>query len=263
MNTYNPIDLLFGGMAKLGPGGNDHTLHVLHQLPRQHFPVIVDAGCGTGRQTLVLAQALGTLVHAIDAYAPCLQDLTRRATAAGLAPLIQTHCLDMQDIPGLFPHIDLLWSEGAAYNIGFANALTLWASAITLEGFAVVSELSWLREQIPPAVREFFASGYPAMASLPHNLVVAENAGYTVLTTYTLPQEAWVTGYYDLLEPRAQALLNHPDAAVRVFVAETLKEIDIFHASDESYGYVFYILQRAAPPDAAGAFTSRGTLQRR
>ena len=72
-----------------------------------------------------------------------------------------------------------------------------------------------------------------------------------------------MTGYYDLLEPRAKALLDHPDAAVRVFAAETLKEIDIFRASNESYGYVFYILQRAEQPDAAGAFTSRGTLQRR
>ena len=83
MNTYNPIDLLFGGMEKLGPGGNVHTLHVLHLLPTQRFPVIVDAGCGTGRQTIVLAQALGTLMHALDTYAPFLHDLTQRAKVAG------------------------------------------------------------------------------------------------------------------------------------------------------------------------------------
>jgi cyclopropane fatty-acyl-phospholipid synthase-like methyltransferase len=194
MNTENPIDLLFGEMEKLGPGGNVHTLHVLRLLPQQQFPVIVDAGCGTGRQTMVLAKALGTRVHALDSYEPFLHDLTRRAKAAGIEPLIQTHCMDMQDIPGVFPHIDLLWSEGAAYNIGFANALTMWASAINKGGFAVVSELSWLRDQVPDAVREFFFSGYPDMQSIPQNLAVAENAGYRVLTTYTLPREAWVEG---------------------------------------------------------------------
>jgi len=26
MNAYNPIDLLFGGMEKLGPGDNVHAL---------------------------------------------------------------------------------------------------------------------------------------------------------------------------------------------------------------------------------------------
>ena len=87
MNTYNPIDLLFGGMEKLGPGGNAHTLHVLRLLPTQQFHVIVDAGCGTGRQTLVLAKALGTLVHAVDAYEPFLHDLTQRTKAAGISIL--------------------------------------------------------------------------------------------------------------------------------------------------------------------------------
>jgi trans-aconitate methyltransferase len=79
MNISNPIDLLFGGMEKLGPGGNAQTLHVLRLLPKQRFHVIVDAGCGAGRQTMVLAKELGTLVHAVDAYEPFLHDLVRRA----------------------------------------------------------------------------------------------------------------------------------------------------------------------------------------
>ena len=245
MSTSNPIDLLFGGMEKLGPGGDLHTLNVLRLLPRQQFHAVVDAGCGTGRQTMVLAKELGPPVHAVDSYEPFLNDLRRRAEAAGIGRLIQTHCMDMKDIPAAFQPIDLLWSEGAAYNIGFANALTLWASAINEGGFAVVSELSWLRDQAPAAVREFFSSGYPDMRSVGQNLEVAEGAGYRVLTTYTLPEEAWVEGYYDILEPRAKALVDHPDAAVRDVAVETVREIDIFHRSDESYGYVFYVLQRA------------------
>ncbi len=245
VNTYNPIDLLFGGMEKLGPGGNAHTLHVLRLLPKQQFHVIVDAGCGTGRQTMALAKELGTLVHAVDSHEPFLNDLTRRASEAQIEPLVRTHCLDMKDIPGVFPRIDLLWSEGSAYNIGFSNALTTWASAINKDGFAVVSEMSWLREQVPNAVREFFLSGYPDMQSVQRNLAVAENTGYRVLTTYTLPKEAWIEGYYDVLTPRAETLLDHPDSSVRDFAVETIKEIEIFKHSEDSYGYVFYVLQRA------------------
>jgi trans-aconitate methyltransferase len=245
MPTSNPIDLLFGGMEKLGPGSSAYTLHVLRLLPKQRFQVIVDAGCGAGRQTMVLAQELGTLVHAVDAYAPFLHDLVRRAQDARLGHLVQTHCMDMQDIPGRFPHIDLLWSEGAAYNIGFANALSTWVSALNPDGFAVVSELSWLRAPVPPPVREFFLVGYPDMHSLEHNMTIAEQAGYRVLTTSILPKEAWVEGYYDVLEPRAQALVEHPDAAVRELAIATVKEIDIFHCAEETYGYVFYVLQRA------------------
>jgi cyclopropane fatty-acyl-phospholipid synthase-like methyltransferase len=245
VNTCNPIDLLFGGMEKLGPGSNVHTLQVLRLLPKRRFPVVVDAGCGAGRQTLVLAKELGTLVHAVDSYGPFLNDLRRRAKEARVEHLVETHCMDMRDIPRVFPHIDLLWSEGAAYNIGFPSALTTWASAIHQDGFAVVSELSWLREKVPTAVREFFLACYPEMKSTQQNLAVAESAGYRVLTAYTLPKEAWVDGYYDVLELRAKALVGHRDSSVRDLAAETLKEIDVFNGSEGSYGYVFYVLQRA------------------
>jgi serine/threonine-protein kinase HipA len=93
-------------------------------------------------------------------------------------------------------------------------------------------------------VREFFSTGYPDMQSIHDNLATAKNAGYEALTTYTLPREAWVEGYYDILEPRAKALLDHPDPAVKDFAMETVKEIEIFRSSEDSYGYVFYVLQR-------------------
>jgi hypothetical protein len=58
-----------------------------------------------------------------------------------------------------------------------------------------------------------------------------------------LPQAAWIEGYYDVLEPRAQALVSHPDSSVRDLVIATLQEIEIFNCSENSYGYVFYLLQ--------------------
>lgn len=244
MGDANPIDLLFGGMEKLGPGGNEHTLHVLGLLPRRRVEVVVDAGCGTGRQTLVLAKELDTLIDAVDTYDPFLDDLVRRAREARIDHLVQTHCMDMQEIPSIFPRIDLLWSEGAAYNIGFANALATWAPVVNPGGFVVVSELAWLREEVPAAVREFFASAYPGMQSTEENVAAAEGAGYQVLATYTLPRETWVEGYYDILQPRAQALADHPDPSVREFATEMLQEIEIFDRSAESYGYVFYALGR-------------------
>jgi SAM-dependent methyltransferase len=244
MNTHDPVGLLFGGMEKLGPGGNAHTLHVLSLLPKQEFRVVVDAGCGTGRQTLTLARELGTLVHAVDSYQPFLDDLMRRAREANAERLVQTHCMDMNDIPQVFQDIDLLWSEGAAYNIGFPHALATWAPALAPGGFAVISELSWLG-RVPDAVREFFRSGYPDMQSVQHNMAVAELAGYKVLTTYTLPRQAWVDGYYDILAPRAKALLDHPAPSVRAFAAETVREIEVFQRSEDSYAYVFYVLRRA------------------
>jgi len=245
MSTYDPVGLLFAGMEKLGPGSNSDTLHVLRLLPKRQLSLVVDAGCGAGRQTLALAEELEVLVHAIDSYQPFLDDLVRRARAAQLEHLVQARCMDMQGIPQTFREIDLLWSEGAAYNIGFPNALRTWAPALAAHGLVVVSELSWLKVQPPDEVKEFFRSGYPDMRSVQDNIAVASSAGYEVLATHTLPGRAWVDGYYDLLQPRAKALLDHPDAAVRDFAAETVREINVFGRSEGSYGYVFYVLQGA------------------
>ena len=153
--------------------------------------------------------------------------------------------MDMKDIPAVFHRIDLLWWEGAAYNIGFFNALVAWASSISEDGYAVISELSWLREQVPDAKREFFLSGYPDMRSIQQNIAVAQNAGYKVLATYTLPKEAWVEDYYEVLESRAKVLVDHSDQSVRDLAIETAKEIEIFKCSEGSYGDVFYVLQSA------------------
>ena len=246
MNAPNPVDLLFGDMDKLSPGDDSLSLYVLRSLPEHRFEVMVDAGCGAGRQTFVLANELKTPIHAVDSYQPFLDRLRQRAKEKGVAQLVRTRCMDMKDIPSVFPTIDLLWAEGAAYNVGFANALATWAKAIRPDGFAVVSELCWLREdKIPDAVTEFFRSGYPEMQSVQQNVATAEEAGYKLFNTYTLPKETWVKDYYDILEPRAKSLLNHSDVAVRDFAVETLKEIETFQISEDSYGYVFYILQRA------------------
>ena len=51
-------------------------------------------------------------------------------------------------------------------------------------------------------------------------------------------------GYYDVLGPRAEKLLKHPDESVREMAAETIREIEVFKSSGDSYGYVFYIFER-------------------
>lgn len=245
MSTHDPIDLLFGGLEKLGPGDDAETLHVLRLLPRRTFRTVVDVGCGNGRQTIALARELGGVVDAVDNRRAFLDELVRRAGEAKVGALVRTHEIDMAEIPTVFRDVDLLWCEGAAYNIGFGRALATWAPALAPDGFLVASELSWTRPEAPRDVREYFRACYPGMKSVRENLAVAEGAGYRVLFTHTLPRAAWVTGYYAELAPRATALLEDEGASVRAFAAETLEEIAIFERSDDSYGYVFYALQRA------------------
>ncbi|MCL2346533.1 MAG: class I SAM-dependent methyltransferase [Desulfobulbus sp.] len=231
-------------MKKLGPGSDADTLKVLAMLPEDSFQVIVDAGCGIGRQTLALARRLNATVHAVDLSAAHLDCLAQRAKELGIGHLVQTHCMDMADIPATFAPIDLLWSECAAYHIGFANALKAWFPAIRAGGYAVVSELSWLRDDVPDEAREYLLASYPGIRDVDRNRAIAQAAGYQVVATHVLSKAAWIEDYYEKLAPLARSLLNHDEKPVRDFAAETLKGIWIFDCFGDSYGYVFYVLKK-------------------
>src|SRR5437763_11723477 len=109
MKTPNPVDLLFADMDKLSPGDDSLSLYVLRSLPQHHFEVVVDAGCGAGRQTMVLASELGAPIQAVDSYQPFLNRLKRRDKEKGLAHLVEIDCMDMIDIPGVFFTMGRLW----------------------------------------------------------------------------------------------------------------------------------------------------------
>ncbi len=233
-------------MEKLGPGSDLDTLQALGLIPDDHFKVIVDAGCGTGRQTIALARQLRSPVHAVDTSERHLSKLACYASELGIEQLIHIHLMDMADIPARFQVVDLLWSECAAYHIGFPRALEIWFDAIRPGGYAVLSELSWLRnpDDVPATVREYFGSGYPEMRTIENNLMIAQSTGYEVLATHLLSRDAWIDGYYDRLKPLANSLLHHPDAAVRTFARQTLDGVRVFDLAEGNYGYVFYILKK-------------------
>ncbi|MCC5840021.1 MAG: class I SAM-dependent methyltransferase [Opitutales bacterium] len=244
MNESDLIDLFFGGMGKLGPGSTEDTLAVLAALPAQSFDLIVDAGCGSGRHTLDLARQLRKPIHALDLYQPFLDRLQQRAQQAGLGDLVTTHCLDMAAISTHFEQIDLLWSESAVYNIGFEQALRSWFPAIRPGGFVVVSELSQIAPELPEDARRFWEKEYPGLQTFEANRAVAKAVGFQHLHTHRIPDASWVEGYYDILRPRAEAHLPHPEPAVREIAAGLLEEIRIHAANEEGFAYFFYVLKK-------------------
>jgi len=234
-------------MEKLGPGSDADTLQVLAMIPTSRLSTIVDAGSGPGRQSIALAKALQTPIDAVDISDRHLGRLEHNARTRGIEHLIRTHCADMADIPSIFPQIDLLWSECAAYHIGFPNALRSWFKALRPGGYAIVSELSWLRNDVPDDVLSYFEASYPDMKSVDRNIEIALASGYELIGTHLLSKAAWTEQYYDLLAPLSTSLLDHPEQAVRNLAAETLKGIHIFDSSDGSFGYVFYVLKKPDP----------------
>lgn len=111
---------LFSGLPRQGPGSDRSTLDALRRLPPlPPQATVLDLGCGTGRQTLVLARELRARITAIDIHQPYLDGLARNAAAAGLSDFIRTRCLSMDALDYPPASIDLFSRFSSTYGYVF------------------------------------------------------------------------------------------------------------------------------------------------
>ncbi len=233
---------LHRGLDRLGPGDDafSHTvLDGLEGLPPH--PDIADLGCGSGAGALLLARRFHRPVIAVDDQQAFLDDMMARAAGMGCGSLIEPRCADIA-APGIAPaSLDLVWSEGAAYAIGFARALGAWRPLLRSGGYAVVSELTWFTNAPPAEPRAYWADGYPDMGDEAVNRARAEAAGFVVRHVRRLPAVAWQRNYSDPLGRRLDAAAGDP--AYAPIIDECRREADLQRRSGQSFGYAFYVLQ--------------------
>lgn len=240
---------LHRGLPRQAPGGREHTLQALALVPELPLrPRIVDLGCGPGAQTIDLLEAVeGSTVVAVDLLPAMLDELRERAEARGLVDRLTLVEGDMGALP---EHVHpasfhLVWSEGAAYSMGFDAALEAWRHLLMPGGFIAVSELTWRvpDDAIPEEARAFFAEEYPAMRHDDDNARAFEGQGYELIGSFALPEEAWRDPYYQpLLNRLPDFSAAHPnDEDTRRVVTATRREIDMFERYGASFAYVFYV----------------------
>jgi len=233
---------------RLAPGGDAETRRALELtgLDPSAPLEVADVGCGTGASTLILAGELKSRVTAIDAAAPFVQRLEERAARAGLANRISAQVGQMEALPFHESQLDLLWSEGAIYNIGFARGLRAWRPFLRPGGVIAVSELTWTTAKRPSDIEQHWVSEYPGIATASSNLATLEQEGYRPLAMFFLPPRCWVENYYAPLRSGFDSFLErheHSDAAVRMIRAEQ-SEIRLYEEQGAWYGYAFYIASK-------------------
>jgi serine/threonine-protein kinase HipA len=235
---------LHRGLKRQGPGDPAFSKQMLSLLPElPSNPRIVDLGCGAGAGALILAECYKAQVTAVDFSRPFLDGLEAQAEAQGLDHLIETVEADMGNLDWPPAGIDLLWSEGAAYNLTFEGALNTWRPLLAPDGLAVISEITWFTTDIPAPVLEFWQQAYPQMASEKENARLARSSGFEVLGIHRLPTQAWWTHYYDPLNERMEALRPSADPVMQAVIEETETEIAFFEKYSDCYGYAFFLLQ--------------------
>ncbi len=241
------IDLHRGG-ARQGPGGEAETRRALELagLRGRAGLRIADLGCGTGASTCILADALDADILAIDLFAEFLETMRRRLAAQGLDRRVKPVRADMAHLPIAPASLDVIWSEGAVYNLGFERGVRAWRSNLKPGGVLAVSELTWLTAERPDALHHHWMREYPEAGCASEKIAVLERAGYALLGYFPLPPECWLDAYYLPLEARFDAFLarhGHSDAACAIVDGER-HEIDLYRRHIPYVSYGFYVARR-------------------
>ena len=102
---------------------------------------------------------------------------------------------DMSHLPYDNSTFDLIWSEGAIFSIGFEKGLRAFKPLLTDNRYLVLSELLWLRNNVPSEVNEYMKHVYPPIKTIQGNLDIARKVGYSIVGSFILPSESWWTDY--------------------------------------------------------------------
>lgn len=231
-----------------GPGSEKETLKALSfmNLPNDQKLKIADLGCGSGGQTITLAQNLNGQITAVDLFPEFLDELNEKSQKLGLTDKIVTLEKSMEDLPFNKGEFDLVWSEGAIYNIGFENGLKKWKDYLKVGGYLAVSEITWITNSRPKEIEVFWKQEYPEIDTASNKIKQLEDNGYTLVGYFYLSQGSWIETYYKPMEARFEAFLNRHNNSelARKVVDEYKSEINLYLKYKDYYSYGFYIARK-------------------
>lgn len=211
--------------------------------PLDRFEQIADLGCGSGGQTLGLAEHLKGSVTGLDMFPDFINRLKDEAKSKGLENRVTGIVGNMENLPFQKGSLDLIWSEGAIDNIGFENGLRHWHDFLRQDGYIAVTCPSWLTKERPEEVEKFWSDAGSHLDTVENNISIMQNSGYRFIAAFTLPDECWLDNYYLPREEATKKLMGkYPRSDTMKQYAEMNRhEVELFQKYKSHYGYVFYI----------------------
>jgi len=241
------VDLHKDGQRQ-GPGGDAETVKMIELagLSQAEQLTIADIGCGTGATTLLLADRLNADITAVDFLPDFLSVLQQSASARGLSDNITALECSMDALPFEDETFDVLWSEGAIYNMGFERGVNDWRRFLKPGGLLIVSEITWLTEDRPAELQKHWDAEYPEIDTASSKIKVLEKAGYSPTAYFVLPEHCWLENYYRPLQSRYSDFLQRNGNSVdaKVVVEENETEIGLYEMYKDFLSYGIYIARK-------------------
>jgi SAM-dependent methyltransferase len=234
----------YAGLRRQGPGSPEVTVKSLSFVDGlTDESRIADIGCGTGGQTMVLADHAPGEITGIDLFPDFIDRFNRNAGKLNLQDRVKGMVGSMDNLPFPPESLDLIWSEGAIYNIGFARGLKEWRTFLKAGGYLAVSEASWFTEERPVEIEEFWKDAYPEIDTVSQKVARMEEAGYIPVATFILPENCWTEHFYEPQVSAQESFLKKyaGNKSAEELVANQRREAELYSRYKKYYGYVFYI----------------------
>jgi len=240
---FNLICEYFSSIERQGPGSPEVTIKALSFIEGlSNKSKIADLGCGTGGQTMVLAQHTHGNITGIDLFPYFVDLFNANAAKYDLQNRVKGLVASMDNLPFHEEELDLIWSEGAIYNIGFERGLTEWRNYLKKGAYIAVSEVSWFTDERPDEIEAFWKDAYPEIDTIPNKVAVMQKSGYIPVATYILPENCWTEHFY-APQVEAQKIFLKKYAGndtAEGLVANERREAELYNKFKDYYGYVFY-----------------------
>ncbi|WP_006786404.1 class I SAM-dependent methyltransferase [Thiorhodospira sibirica] len=234
----------FSSIERQGPGSPDVTAKALSFIDNlTSESKIADIGCGTGGQTMVLAEHTSGHITGIDLFADFIDIFNDSARKKNLQNRVAGIVGTMDDLSFENEALDLIWSEGAIYNIGFERGINEWRKFLKTGGFIAVSEASWFTETRPDEIDRFWKDAYPEIDTIANKIGQMQKAGYIPMAAFVLPENCWTENFYVPQVPAQELFLKKyaGNKAAEDLVRYQRHEAELYNKYKEYYGYVFYI----------------------
>jgi len=234
--------------SRQGPGRDAETKQAmaLAGLDRSRHLKIADIGCGTGASTVHLAKELDAEITAVDFLPEFLEELQARATDHGVADKIATLSCSMDALPFADQEFDVIWSEGAIYNMGFEAGVSAWRRFLKPGGKLIVSEITWLTAERPSELKSHWDAEYPEIDVASAKIGILEQHGYIPEGYFYLLTSCWIDNYYRPMQDGFDAFLERnggSDQAREIIECEKA-EIALYEKHRDHYSYGVYIAKK-------------------
>jgi len=249
MDDYKLLIDLHKEGHRQGPGGDEETKKAIDLacIGRNAPLKIADIGCGTGASALILARLLNAKITAVDFLQDFLDILETRAQNEGVAEKITSICASMDELPFEEEEFDVIWSEGAIYNIGFQKGIVDWKRYLKPGGLLIASEISWITNTRPSELQKHWDNEYPEIDLVSSKIKALEENGYSPIGYFVLPEYCWLKNYYEPLRSSFQDFLSRngsSDEACAIVEAERY-EIELYEKYKAHYSYGVYVARKS------------------